>query len=539
MHDEHDVAEHILSHIPTRRDWLLSCISTIVFAVVLLLAPTWVLAEKEPELEVLRLGIVHTNDHHGLLLPFRANHEDGWGGVARRRVAIQRARADTNYYWLVLDAGDVFQGTPISNMLTGFLDLECMNQMGYDAMCLGNHEFDFGYELLRGRMTDVNFPMLCANIIDKERGRPVAEPYRIIRRGDYRIGVIGLTTETLLTETHPSISQSVAAHPALPVARSLARYLRSIGCDIIIALTHQGYPRDLAMAKAVPELDVVVGGHTHTYLDEPTLIDNVVVSQSGKWGEQIGVLRLTFTRPADEPATRFALAEVDGEYQQMLPALPEDDGMKVFIADYQQRFSAEMDVVVCTALHDFPDADIRLAESALANMVCDAMRTVTESDVTLFNAGNFRAPLYAGPVTFGDLYAVLPYDNFMMKVPVTGAKLREVLTFAGTQYGDGGFPQISGMRLRYVDMELVEVLIGDGQLPLTDDMELTMLTNDFLAVGGDGFPLSEDPYGVSYLGLEQRATFAKWASQQHEISKETDGRVVFEWVEMENPGLRD
>lgn len=537
MHDEHDGRKPHPTPLLSRREWLKRAGHAGLLAGGLLVAPSWVLAQDD--LEVLNLGIIHTNDHHGHLLPFRANSENGWGGVARRRVAIQRVRADTNYYWLVLDAGDVFQGTPISNMLTGFLDLECMNQMGYDAMCLGNHEFDFGYDLLRGRMSDVNFPMLSANVIDRERGRPVAEPYRIIRRGDYRIGVIGLTTETLLSETHPTIAQSVMAHAAMPVARSLARYLRSIGCDVIIALAHQGYPRDLAMAEAVPELDAIIGGHSHTFLDEPALVGDVVVTQAGKWGEQLGVLRLTFTRPTGDPGARFALTGIGNEYQPMLPALGEDDGMRAFIGDYQQRFSAEMDVVVCTALHDLPDADIRLAESALANLVCDAMCTVTDSDVTLFNAGNFRAPLHAGPVTFGDLYGVLPYDNFMMRVPVTGAKLREVLAFAGTQYGDGGFPQVSGMRLRYVDMELVEVLIGESQVPLTDDMELTMLTNDFLAVGGDGFPLSEDPYGVSYLGLEQRASFAKWASQQHEISKETDGRVVFEWVGMENPGLRD
>src|SRR5690606_10875448 len=126
-----------------------------------------------------------------------------WGGMARRRVAIQSLRADTDYYWLLLDAGDVFQGTPVSNMLTGFLDLECMNQMGYDAMTLGNHEFDFGYELIRGRMQDANFPILCSNVIDRERGTSVARPYVVLRRGEYRIGIIGATTETLLGETHP------------------------------------------------------------------------------------------------------------------------------------------------------------------------------------------------------------------------------------------------------------------------------------------------------------------------------------------------
>jgi 2',3'-cyclic-nucleotide 2'-phosphodiesterase (5'-nucleotidase family) len=233
---------------------------------------------------------------------------------------------------------------------------------------------------------------------------------------------------------------------------------------------------------------------------------------------------------------------MDNEYVPLNPDQPDDDGLKAFIGDYQRRFAAEMDRFVCTATAEFQDDDMRLAQNPLATMICDAMRGATDADVCLFNGGNFRAPIHVGDVTFGDLYAVLPYDNFLMKIPVSGAKLREVLAFAGLQYGDGGFPQISGMRARYVDMELVELLVeADGEfVPVNDDQEYTLLTNDFLAVGGDGFPLSEDPYGPGYTGLEQRATFALWASQQRVLTPpELDGRVIFEWVTLENPGLRD
>ena len=532
-----------------------------IFLGILLLGAAF--AQEPDGPETLKLGIVHTNDTHGHLMPFRADGENGWGGVAKRRVAIQRALSDTDYYWLVLDAGDVFQGTPISNMLTGFLDLECMNQMGYDAMCLGNHEFDFGYELIRSRMLDVNFDMLCCNVVDRERGTPVAKPYTIIRRGDYRIGVIGLTTETLLGETHPKIKDYVNVYPPLPIVRDLARFLRGIGCDVVVALGHQGYNRDLALAEAVPELDVVVGGHTHTYLDEPTRVGDVLVTQNGDWGRNLGILQLTFTR--DSRDERFKLAEYTNEYKPLSPDAAVDFGLESFIGDYDRRFEAEMGKYVCTAAHDFPVDEVRLAENALADLICDSMRSVTDADVTLFNGGNFRAPLAAGDITFGDLYSVLPYDNFMMKVTLSGARLREVLAYAGRQYGDGGFPQVSGMSVVYVDMQLAGVFVGenpptefeigwladgtpvatpadttqDGWAWLEDEAEYTLLTNDFLAVGGDGFPLAEDPYGPGYLGLEQRATFAQWAAQQRNLEKRTDGRVQFIWVNKENPGLAD
>ncbi len=515
---------------------------TLALLFVLLTLTSAPLAQDNNQVETLKLGIIHTNDTHGKLLPFYANGENGWGGVAKRRVAIQRARSDTDYYWLVLHAGDAFQGSPISNLLTGFLDIECMNQMGYDAMCLGNHEFDFGYDLLRSRFTDANFAIVCANVIDRERGVPVAPPYKILRRGDYRIGIIGLTTETLLTETHPTIDKYVDAVPAIPVASNMAKYLRSIGCDIVIALTHQGYKRDLAMAEAVPELDLVVGGHTHTDLTEPTVVGKVLVTQDFQWGERLGILKLTLERPADDPDARFQVVAVDNEFKPLSPNEPDDGGMQAFLNDYQRRFAAEMGKIVCTAAHDFPVMDVRLAENALANIICDSMRKATESDVALFNGGNFRAGLHTGEVTFGDLYEVLPYDNFMMRVPVTGAKLLECLEFAAAQYGDGGFPQVSGMKLHIIDMELASALVDDGNggwAEIDSGREYTMLVTDFLAIGGDGFPLKEDPYGPGYTGLEQRAAFALWASQERLLEGTIDGRVIVDWVTMENPGLAD
>jgi 2',3'-cyclic-nucleotide 2'-phosphodiesterase (5'-nucleotidase family) len=456
------------------------------------------------------------------------------------RVALQRQRADTDYYWLTLHAGDAFQGTPLSNLLTGFLDIECLNQMGFDALCLGNHEFDFGYDLIRGRISDANFPVLSANVVDRERGTPVALPYAILRRGDYRIGIIGLTTETLALETNPKVQDSVIAYPAIPVARQLAGYLRSVGCDVVIVLAHEGLKRDEELARQVPDVDVVVGGHSHDFLDAPEEVQNeagriTLVTQDGCFAQNLGVLKLTFHR--DDPSQRFTLAEHSGQFIPLKPSEPQDDGLAAFLGDYDRRLRVEMDKVVCTAGMDFPVDEVRLRENALADVVADALRGVAEADVAVFNGGNFRSSIAAGPVTFGDLYQLLPYDNFLMRVKVSGARLREILAYAGAQYGGGGFPQVSGMRVRYVDGALADVQVA-GQ-PLDDAREYSLLVTDFVASGGDGYPLKENPYGASFTGLEQRASFALWASQQGTLSGATDGRVVFEWVNTPDPGLQD
>jgi 5'-nucleotidase len=325
------------------------------------------------------------------------------------------------------------------------------------------------------------------------------------------------------------------------VVKELAGFLRNIGCDVVIALGHQGYNRDVAMAAAVPELDVVVGGHSHTDLAEPTRVPAqnptgyVLVTQAWEWGKTLGVLKLRFER--DTAAERLRLADYENEYQPMTPQLPEDDGLKAFISDYNNRFAAEMSKVVCESLMDFPVADVRTQENALANMVADALRATTGADIALFNGGNFRAGIDSGPVSFGDLYEVMPYDNFLLKVKLSGAELRAALEAGGAQYGDGGFPQVSGMRLRYLDGRLVDVSIGGEALDPA--REYSLLITDFVGRGGDGYPFNEPEYGPSMTGLEQRASFALWASQQGELSYSTDGRVVFEWSSGEPPKAGD
>jgi 2',3'-cyclic-nucleotide 2'-phosphodiesterase (5'-nucleotidase family) len=388
-------------------------------------------------------------------------------------------------------------------------------------------------------MADVNFPLLCANVVDRERGLPVASPFVILRRGSYRIGAIGVTTETLPGETHPKVRDYVLTFPG-PIVKGLAQYLRGVGCDLVVALTHEGYQRDLDLARAVPELDVIVGGHSHTRLDEPTRVGDVLVTQTDGWGRDLGVLKLTFERGG--PAERFHLADYTNRYLPMTPDLPEDDGLKAFIADYDARLQREMGQVLATALHDFPVDQVRLRENALADLVADALRKQVGADIGVFNGGNFRAPLDAGEVTAGDLYAVLPFDNFLVKVALTGAKLRQLLTYSAQQYGDGGFLQVSGLRVRYVDGQLQGVLVGSDPAtatPLDDSTKYTVVMTDFLAIGGDGFPLQEDPYGPGYTGLEQRAAFSLWASQQRELSAATDGRVAVEWRQVPDPGMKD
>lgn len=335
--------------------------------------------------EELKLGLLHVNDTHGHLLPFRLYSEDGWGGFARLSRALTRQRADDSYLWLTLHAGDVFQtaplaagpagvfdqawlrllgfdglwGTPLSDSFSGTLDLECMRQMRFDALCLGNHEFDFGYDLLRRHIADTGFAVLCGNVFDNATGAPVAAPSVILQRGAYRIGILGLTTEALVDETTAAIADRVTVQPAIPAARELARELRRQGCAVVIALTHQGFERDVELARSVPELDVVVGGHSHTFLEQPLAVTGgggncVLVTQDGCYGRNLGVLRLTLAR--DDPSQRFSIAAYSGEFIPLSPREPQDGLIESLLHEFERAWHEELPRTVSASAPDPPGA---------------------------------------------------------------------------------------------------------------------------------------------------------------------------------------
>ena len=481
--------------------------------------------------EELRLGIIHTNDLHGCLAPFEVEGAALMGGFARCAAAIKSARSDGSYNWLVLDAGDASEGTPYSELTRGMSAFNCMNAMGYDAMCLGNCEFDYGFPHVLEYAETADFPLLCANISFPFVGKRPIPPFAVFERGGYRIGVIGLLRETVSQNMYYRLGNQIGTYPVIPSATDLARYLRGVGCDIVIALTHQGYDHDLELANAVPELDVIVGGHSHTTLAEPTRVGDVIVTTDGELGQTLGVLKLEFSR--DETAGRFALASFSEAFEPLGPGHPADEAVAALADEYVQKIDAQLGEVVCTSAQEFPVDRVRYEESAFADMVADALKEITGADCVLFTGGHFQAPIKAGPVTFGDLYDALPHNNVLMKVTVSGDKLREMLDWGGTQYG-AGFPHIAGMRVRYVDAKLAEATIGGK--PIDDSAQYTVLMNDFLACSTAGFPIHENPFGPGCTGLRQRDLFVEWARKQKALAKETDGRVVFEWVNMAPPG---
>ncbi len=267
-----------------------------------LLSSCSVKSERQPSLTIL-----HTNDVHSRIDPFPADDPryHGLGGYARRKKLIDNTRlkkGENNV--LVFESGDMFQGTPYFNFYKGMAEMSLMNQMHVDAVTIGNHEFDNGVQALCDCMEKANFPFINSNYeISDERARSLVLPYKIFERAGLRIGVFGLGVK-LAGLVGPRNCQGFTYRDPILTAIETASLLRKKGCCFVIALSHIGYSMvnqvdDVALAKSNADIDVIIGGHTHTFLPQPVIINNalgrsVIVNQVGFGGINVGQLEFSF-----------------------------------------------------------------------------------------------------------------------------------------------------------------------------------------------------------------------------------------------------
>lgn len=277
--------------------------------------------------DAVRLVVLHTNDTHSRMDPFPLDDGPfaGLGGAARRATLVQRVR-DANEHVLLLDSGDIFQGTPYFNFFGGELEFRVMTEMGYDAATLGNHDFDNGVDGLVAMLPEAGFDFVCANyeVSDPALAERV-QPYVVREFDGVKVGIFGLGIgfEGLVLA---SLHEGVEYRDPVDAARETARALRRQGCALVICLSHLGYrysnpgrPSDRTVAEAVPEVDLVLGGHTHTFLDEAELFQQegagfTLVNQVGWGGMRLGRIDVSFNSAGEPSGWASAGYEVDDRY---------------------------------------------------------------------------------------------------------------------------------------------------------------------------------------------------------------------------------
>ena len=438
------------------------------------------------------LTILHTNDFHSRVEPISkydsgCSSEDNaegkcFGGWARLTNAVKDARARTNNSILV-DGGDQFQGTLFYTYYKGKVAAEMMNALGYDAMTVGNHEFDDGPEVLAGFMDAVEFPVLMSNA-DVSREPMLADKLpksTVIERGGEKIGLIGLTPIDTpdLASPGPNITFT---DPSEAVQGEVDK-LTVEGVNKIIVLSHSGYLVDKQVAAKTNGVDVIVGGHSNTLLSNtqeravdvyPVMVGETAIVQAYAYGKFLGELNVTFNDAGEIVEAKGEPILIDGQVAEdaavvervAMLAGPLDEIRNEVVA--QAGAAIEGDRSVC-----------RVEECPMGNLVADAMLDrVKDQGVTIAfaNSGGIRASIDAGDVTMGEVLTVLPFQNTLSTFEITGQTVIDALENGVSQVEEvkGRFPQVAGLKFTWDptvapnEGRIVEVMVdkGDGFTPI-------------------------------------------------------------------------
>ena len=467
-----------------------------------------------------KVTILHFNDFHGNVLA--PEDEDGRGGLARIAGTINEIRAENAHDGtptLVLIAGDVLQGTPLSTVFHGEADFAALNRMDVTAMALGNHEFDYGMPNLNKLVEMAEFPLLAANIRRKVDGTMLLPGTVRVDLGNETIVVIGLTTPETRVTTMPSNVANLNFNDPAEVASMLAERATRSRDRVIVALTHLGHDEDKQLAEQVPALDVVVGGHSHTEVQEAALAGNAVVVQAKSYGEYLGRLDLMI-EDGRVCGYEYGLIPMDA-------SAPVDQEVASIIDSYVGRLNSEIKRVVGEAgvfLNGVRD-DVRSGETNLGNAITDAMRVVSGAPIAMHNSGGIRESIDVGPITLEEVMQVLPFGNEVATVELTGAQLREILQRSVSEPRPfGGFLQVSGLKITAEHAQITEVLVGSE--PLDDSKSYLVATNAFLMEGGDGYETFTEGKNQYYVGTRLDTAFVQYIQSNSPIAPEVEGRIT-------------
>jgi len=463
------------------------------------------------------LTILHTNDTH-------AHHEGdggGSGGVARQAAVVQQIRAEQENV-LLLDAGDRFTGTLFHTLYQGSDQVQIMNALGYDAMMIGNHEFDNGEETLQLFAEQVAFPIVVSNadwasFDDLAR---LIQPSAIIELGSLKVGVLGL----IKADTPDTASIDPAIRFSDAYAQIVAEQVEALsaqGVDTIILMTHLGLRADEALIPQLRGVDVVVGGDSHTVLSNslqgdgayPLIVNDadglpVYYVQAGWNNQYLGRLDLEVTLDGE-------VTSAQGDLIYLSRYITPDAELSAIVADLatsvENLKSASTNITLGTDL--VGDRSVcRVEECDLGNLLADALRAEVGAQIAFMNSGGIRADLAAGDVTYGQILEVQPFGNLLATMSLTGADIRAALENSVSRIAlneagqvrrggaNGRFLQVSGLRFSYDPTQEVgsrvldvEVMQADGSYaPLDEAASYRVATIDFLRGGGDGYSMFRD-----------------------------------------------
>lgn len=469
--------------------------------------------------ENVSLTIIHVNDRHGRM------SADPY---------ISQLAKETGGNILILDAGDALHGQTTTNLSKGEAMVSLMNEVGYSAMAVGNHEFSYGTEQLLELSEMMDFPLLAANIKNKD-GENLLQSYEVFLMDKLTVGVFGISTPETIAASDPRIMENLVFEDPVETAVKMVEALKAENCDIIIALTHMGLD-DLSQAKdrsdalaEIDGIDVIIDGHSHTALSDGLLVNDTLIAQTGEYGQNIGVVKITIS---DSKITKTAELLAVPENDDVESSLSADEAIVLKIAELDAVNESITSIIVgnTPVLLQGEKVQVRTGETNLCNLITDSMRHATGADVAFLSGGNIRASIEAGDITMGSVLTMLPYSNLIVSVELNGADLLKVLEHGISLYPEAVSQniQVSGLEFTFdkdaeAGSRVKSVVMSDGSTLLPDAV-YTVATIDFIAAGGDGYDMLTNGKNLVYYGGDVDA-FISYLSENPIINAEPENRV--------------
>lgn len=511
-----------------------------------------------------RFTVLHVNDTHGRFW----ESEQGEYGFAAQKTMIDHIKKEVRKQGgsvLILHAGDVNTGIPESDLQQARPDIEAMNAIGYDAMAIGNHEFDNAHSQLQQQQKWAKFPFLSANVLQKSNKQPLAKPYAIFNKKGLKIAVIGLTTPDTAHIVNPANTKDWLFQDPIQAAHNIINKLKTEKkADVVIGLTHLGYYHnaqhgnnaagDVTLARKLPRgsLAMIVGGHTHTTvcmnpdgsLNEkfqagdackPDYQNGIWIAQAGEWGKFLGradfeykngkTTLLNYQLIPINLKQKVKNAEGKSEYRPIAPTIPADKRLYAKLEKYQEKGKQSVMIEVGASEGEFLGGKehARYKPSSLGRLLTQAQKDAVKGDLAIVNGGGIRASLPNGTLRYKDLLTVQPFGNTVTYVDLTGAELLNYLQqVAMKETGEGAYAQFSpnvSMKIQRSQKRISDVRIN--QKPIVATQIYRLVVNDFLAAGGDGYPkITQHKTFVNTGLVDVKATESLFA--QHSPVKESD-----------------
>ncbi|ELB2105202.1 bifunctional UDP-sugar hydrolase/5'-nucleotidase [Vibrio parahaemolyticus] len=487
-----------------------------------------------------KLTVLHTNDHHGRFW----QNKHGEYGMAARKTLIDDLRDEIQAEGgsvLLLSGGDINTGVPESDLQDAEPDFKGMSKIGYDAMALGNHEFDNPLDVLFKQQDWANFPMLSANIYDKKTGKRLFQPYAMFNKQGIKIAVIGLTTEDTAKLGNPEfIGQVDFRNPKAEAKELIAELKKTENPDLIFAVTHMGHyengnrginaPGDVALARYLNEgdLDMIVGGHSQepVCMEGPNVIkknfkpgdecqpdqqNGTYIVQAHEWGKYVGRADYEF-RNGELSMVSYDLIpvnlkkkiNVDGQSQRVFvqDEITQDKAMLDFLRPFQEKGQSQLNVKIAESNGKLEgDRDVvRFQQTNLGRLIATAHMERAKADFAVMNSGGVRDSIEAGDITYKDVLTVQPFGNMVSYVDMSGQEVLDYLNIVATKPVDSGaYAQFAGISMRIENDKVTNVFIGNKQLRLDGRYRFTVPS--YNASGGDGYPKIDTHPGYVNTGF--------------------------------------